>query len=146
MIKKFRGVYSFLSNFFPCRMEYEGVKYTTAEHAFQGAKFDDMETKLIISKLKLPAEAKKFGRMAGPPRKDWGSLRVDVMREILKIKFSQPGFKAQLLKTGDQELEEGNEWGDKFWGVCDGEGSNYLGKLLMEIRKELGDAENSDKQ
>lgn len=32
---------------------------------------------------------------------------------------------------------EGNTWGDKFWGVCDGEGENHLGKLLMEVRAEL---------
>jgi len=45
----------------------------------------------------------------------------------------------RLLATGDQELIEGNTWGDRFWGVCDGEGQNQLGRLLMELRNELRD-------
>lgn len=39
--------------------------------------------------------------------------------------------------TGDVELVEGNWWGDRFWGVCDGVGENRLGRCLMEVRKEL---------
>lgn len=31
---------------------------------------------------------------------------------------------------------EGNTWGDKVWGVCDGIGENNLGKTLMRIRSE----------
>jgi len=39
-----------------------------------------------------------------------------------------------LLQTGDEELIEGNKWGDRFWGVCKGKGKNNLGKILMKIR------------
>jgi predicted NAD-dependent protein-ADP-ribosyltransferase YbiA (DUF1768 family) len=46
-----------------------------------------------------------------------------------------------LLETGDAELIEGNDWGDTFWGVCGGKGNNFLGKLLMEVRKELRSAQ-----
>ena len=28
-------------------------------------------------------------------------------------------------------------WGDRFWGVCSGRGQNMLGRILMEIRKDL---------
>jgi predicted NAD-dependent protein-ADP-ribosyltransferase YbiA (DUF1768 family) len=42
-----------------------------------------------------------------------------------------------LIDTGDQELIEGNWWGDVIWGVCNGKGENHLGKILMEVRKEL---------
>ena len=41
------------------------------------------------------------------------------------------------MQTEDAELVEDNWWGDKFWGVCNGEGENHLGKLLMKIRDEL---------
>jgi len=34
-------------------------------------------------------------------------------------------------------LIEGNTWGDTYWGVCRGRGSNNLGKLLMKIREVL---------
>jgi predicted NAD-dependent protein-ADP-ribosyltransferase YbiA (DUF1768 family) len=60
------------------------------------------------------------------------------MREILIAKFSQnEDIKGKLLATGDTELIEGNTWGDTFWGVCRGEGTNWLGKLLMEVRTEI---------
>lgn len=138
MIKEFRGPYRFLSNFFPCTMEYKGEVYRSSEHAFQSAKFDDPELKKIIRTQEKPSEAKRIARvMDKEKRKDWGSIRVDVMREVLKIKFAKQGFRDQLLATGDQELQECNTWGDKFWGICDGEGSNWLGKLLMEIREDI---------
>ena len=44
-----------------------------------------------------------------------------------------------LIDTGDQELIEGNWWGDRFWGVDlkTNQGQNHLGMLLMKIRSEL---------
>ena len=59
------------------------------------------------------------------------------MRHLLFKKFSQYEFFELLMLTGDAELIEGNNWGDTFWGVCNGRGENMLGKLLMEIRDYL---------
>ena len=45
-----------------------------------------------------------------------------------------------LLATGSAELQEGNDWGDVYWGVCpplSGRGQNYLGRILMKVRAEL---------
>ena len=60
------------------------------------------------------------------------------MLRFLRDKF-KPGSElaGKLLNTGDAELVEGNHWGDRYWGVCDGEGQNKLGKLLMQVRGEL---------
>ena len=44
---------------------------------------------------------------------------------------------AKLLATGDAQLEEGNTWGDRIWGVYQGQGDNRLGKILMKVREEL---------
>lgn len=41
------------------------------------------------------------------------------------------------MTTGNAELIEGNTWNDTFWGVCNGEGENNLGKLLMKVRTNL---------
>lgn len=57
------------------------------------------------------------------------------MRELLKQKFAKEPFRTWLLNTGNEQLVEGNTWGDTFWGVCNGKGKNYLGALLMEIRE-----------
>jgi len=34
-------------------------------------------------------------------------------------------------------LVEGNSWNDVWWGVCEGEGENHLGRILMDIRAEI---------
>jgi predicted NAD-dependent protein-ADP-ribosyltransferase YbiA (DUF1768 family) len=39
--------------------------------------------------------------------------------------------------TKEKLLIEGNYWKDTFWGICDGIGKNYLGKILMEVREEF---------
>jgi predicted NAD-dependent protein-ADP-ribosyltransferase YbiA (DUF1768 family) len=53
----------------------------------------------------------------------------------LQHKFAQnPELYNQLKDTGTEEIVEGNWWYDKYWGVCNGEGENHLGKLLMWIR------------
>jgi predicted NAD-dependent protein-ADP-ribosyltransferase YbiA (DUF1768 family) len=59
------------------------------------------------------------------------------METLLRQKFAHPELRAKLKETNDAELVEGNWWGDRFWGVCRGEGENHLGKLLMKIRAEL---------
>jgi predicted NAD-dependent protein-ADP-ribosyltransferase YbiA (DUF1768 family) len=60
------------------------------------------------------------------------------MRELLREKFWQEPERSVLLATGDVELIEGNWWGDQFWGQCPvGKGENWLGRLLMELRRDL---------
>lgn len=55
------------------------------------------------------------------------------MREVLKIKFSDPVLMTKLTNVKG-EIVEDNYWGDTFWGRCNGSGQNNLGKILMEIR------------
>jgi len=60
------------------------------------------------------------------------------METLLREKFSKdPELRAKLLNTGTSKLVEGNTWGDRFWGVCRGQGENNLGRLLMKVREEL---------
>ena len=60
------------------------------------------------------------------------------MRGLVRQKFTNHSHLTEmLLLTAPHELEETNHWGDVFWGVCDGEGENWLGKILMEVRSEL---------
>ena len=48
-----------------------------------------------------------------------------------------------LIQTGDSVLIEGNTWGDRVWGVCNGVGENRLGRILMKIRSELNQGEKT---
>ena len=137
-IDSFDGMYSFLSNFFPCEIKYEGITYPTSEHAFQAAKTHDPNERMKIANVDSPGRAKKLGRKL-KLRRDWGSVRIGIMAAILRIKFENADLRKRLLNTDDAELIEGNNWHDTFWGVCDGVGENNLGKLLMKIREETQD-------
>jgi ribA/ribD-fused uncharacterized protein len=141
MISEFTGKYAFLSNFHPCEMEYEGIKYPSTEHAYQAAKTIDPEIKEYIAELPTPGATKKFARKLAI-REDWDQVKFDIMDEILTIKFLKEPFRTMLLETGDEELVEGNYWHDITWGRChckkhNGIGKNALGEALMKIRTNL---------
>src|SRR5690606_2896565 len=109
----------------------------TVEHGFQAAKTLDKGQQDHVLSCPTPAGAKRAVRRV-TLRKDWNSVRLRVMLTLVRAKFTQnPDLAAKLLATGDAALIEGNTWGDRFWGVCDGHGDNHLGKILMQVRHEL---------
>lgn len=142
VIKKFRGDNYFLSNFFPAKVIYESRTYPTSEHAYQAMKTWKESMKEVISKLDTPGEAKSIGRRL-EVRSDWKAVKIKIMEEIVMAKFVQnPDLKKMLIATGDEELVEGNDWHDDFWGVdmATGKGENHLGKVLMKTREQLKNA------
>jgi len=139
MIEQFSGKYAFLSNFYSCPVTYEDVEYPSAEHAYQAAKTLSKIERSFIRKLQTAAKAKKAGRKV-KLRADWDHLKIQVMEEILRNKFTRHTYlQNALLKTEDEILQEGNTWGDHFWGVDlkTKFGENHLGEILMKIRDEL---------
>ena len=114
----------------------DGIEYPSVEHAYQAAKTVDRRERAAIAKCATAGEAKKLGQKCAI-RPDWDAVKIEIMRGLLKKKFSYRRLKKALLDTGEAYLEEGNNWGDSFWGVCNDIGENHLGKLLMEIRDEL---------
>jgi len=144
MIDRFTGKYGFLSNFWPCTIVYQGFIFPSTENAYQAAKSSsngEFGPGWVPRKIFLTcsaALAKKEGRRF-TVREDWNtkSVKIDVMWAVCSDKFYQEEFKRLLLATGNQELVEGNTWNDQFWGVCRGEGKNWLGRILMDIRHQL---------
>jgi ribA/ribD-fused uncharacterized protein len=135
----FQGDYRWLSNFWPAAVVLPGDSqgYPTVEHAFQAAKTGDPGARRQIRGAAHPGRAKALGRALGRRRPDWEVVRVGIMRELLRQKFGVEPLRSRLLATGSAYLEEGNTWGDTFWGRCNGVGRNELGQLLMSIRAEL---------
>lgn len=136
LINSFRDEFFFLSNFFPVIIWNAGIRYPSAEHAYQAAKTLDMGMRRKIAAIPRPGQAKRAGRNV-VLREDWDTVKLDVMRRILEMKFSVPSLRAKLLATGDARLVEGNTWGDRFWGEYAGRGANHLGRLLMETREKI---------
>lgn len=135
-IDSFENEFAFLSNFYPCHINYEGIDYPSVEHAFQAAKTLDIEHRIAISEAPTPGKAKRMGRALNL-RADWEQIKNSVMEELVRRKFQDRSLAIQLWSTGEKELIEGNWWNDTYWGVCNGIGSNHLGKILMKIRAEL---------
>ena len=136
-IDSFSDEFHFLSNFHKAPIMYKGIAYPTSEHAYQAAKCLSDNSRLNISIMKTPGETKKYGRTVSL-RPDWQEVKVGIMEEIVLAKFWQnPGLRMKLLLTEDIFLEEGNTWGDTFWGTCGGVGENHLGKILMKVRERL---------
>ena len=137
VIDSFDKEYSFLSNFYEAPVEWEGIIYPSNEHAFQAAKVINPVKRMEIAAAATPGQAKRMGRSVNL-RHDWEQVKYNVMLEIVLAKFHQHSDLAEaLLDTGDAELIEGNWWNDTTWGVCNGIGSNWLGKILMSVRAQL---------
>jgi ribA/ribD-fused uncharacterized protein len=154
-IQSFTGRWRFLSNFYPSKIKYRGIEYPTVEHFYVSQKIKDdqfinskniplIDCQELISKIKTPSEVKNFGKQL-KLRKDWDLVKKSVMEWAVEEKFKDPDLRKMLIETGLEELIEGNNWHDIYWGVCscyncNGKGENNLGKILMKIRnKEGGD-------
>lgn len=146
VIDSFRGEYAFLSNFYEHPVEFEGIVYSTNEHAFQAAKTPGTIPRLQVARAKTPSEAKRIGRTL-PLRPHWDEyLRYEVMYQLVCKKF-RLSFADRLVDTGDAILIEGNTWGDTTWGCTkrstpsmagqNWQGHNLLGWMLMRVRNEL---------
>jgi hypothetical protein len=66
-------------------------------------------------------------------RPNWDRMKVDVMLDVVRSKFSRDAnLQQKLLSTKNQHIVEGHT-GDKFWGGK----ANHLGNILMRVREEL---------
>lgn len=139
-ILEFIGPTRWLSNFQGVFIEYRGEFYPSTEHAYQAAKTLRKNEEEWIRNAPTPGNAKKRGKYCNI-RSDWDNIKRDVMLELLRKKYNIEPFKSMLLATGESHLEEGNTWGDKYWGTVNRVGENWLGRLTMQVREELRNAD-----
>ena len=150
-ITYFEGKFEFMSNFFPSVVFLDGDSYPTVENAYQAAKTLNCQIRWRMQNMQ-PGGAKRLGNSL-QLRPDWESVKYEIMKDLVSQKFIQLPFKVKLLETGDSQLIEGNSWHDQIWGACNCGGSlgfckkkpttvasNWLGKILMEVRKVLQNA------
>lgn len=140
---KVREEYGCFSNFYPCKIEYDGIVYKNSEAAWQAQKTLNSLKRAEFASLS-GTQAKKGGRSI-TLREDWETVKYNLMVDILLTKFSQnEKIKHILLSTGNAMLvEDTTGWHDNTWGDCSCpkckniKGRNLLGKALMEVREEL---------
>ena len=152
-ILAFEGEHRWLSNFWEAPIEVSafGNRHIlgSTEHVFQMAKLDHSragksqlrELFAEVVAIETPGRSKRFGRRI--PQLDlesWDAARDKAMYRVLLAKFTQHAdLREKLLALEGYYLEEGNHWGDRYWGV-DGTVQNGLGQLLMEIRGTMNKA------
>lgn len=149
-ITEFSGRNRFLSNFYTPAPVYilVGLKWAKCpdvEHGYQASKTLDIVKRKQIIAAPTPAYAKSMGKHVKRVSY-WEEVKLVVMLELLRQKYSRAKFREKLLLTDDAKLIEGNWWHDNFWGVCScdnchrkiGDGAeNWLGRLTMRVRKDL---------
>jgi len=145
IIESLRGEYRWLSNFYPCTINYNGETFNSTEHAYQAYKTEDPLWREAIRISQTPAIAKQKG-MKAPLRPDWDGFKDSVMLDVLRLKFQNITLQDKLLETYPKYIIEGNVWHDNHFGVClledcdkcrDKKGKNVLGDLLMKVREEI---------
>lgn len=145
-ISSFQGDYRFLSNFYPAVVRLTGPdgssapEYPTVEHAYQASKTNDETWRLTIRTALSPGDAKRLGRQV-PLSPVFEAAKLDIMKGLLRQKFSHSLLRKRLIATGQAILIEGNTWHDNYWGQCSCSrcrgliGENHLGVLLMHERE-----------
>ena len=134
---KTREPYGEFSNFFIATIVIDGKDYKTSEHYYQSKKFEGSDWEEHIRNQPTARLAANEGRREDLPlRPDWDEVKEDVMYRVLQEKFKVERFKNLLLVTGDEEIVEHSPK-DRYWGQYNGEGLNRLGELLMKLRSEI---------
>lgn len=131
-----------LSNMTYVNIYFDGILYPSTENFYQAMKYKEQPIRRIISKM-TPQDAKKYSRenYMTNERMESASGRIRVMTYAQRQKYAIDEFQQKLLLTGNCHIEEGNWWNDKFWGtdIKTREGENHLGKIIMNLRKEIQD-------
>lgn len=136
-ITEFRGEFSWLSNFFPIKIEYDEIVYPSVENAYQAGKLINRKDREMFINI-TPGQAKKLWRNY-PTYNLTEEFRLNLMYQLLSIKFNQEPFKSLLIATDNCNIIEKNYWGDMFFGYClkTNQGKNHLGQMIMNIREKL---------
>lgn len=153
-ITEFRGEHRWLSNFWiiPGGITYRGMHAATTEHLYQASKCLRLEDAQWILASKDAGTAKRRGGQIAliddgiHLRPNWDAEKIQIMGQLTRLKYKEPGLRAQLLDLRGALIVEGNHWGDEFFGTCYGgkkcgkhtpRGQNWLGRILMVERARI---------
>ena len=152
-LRHFATQHSALSNMAPCKLKIDGVKYRSAEQAFQHAKAvfagDHTQAQKILD-TDDPYAAPALGKVINVPA--WNPRKEGVLKKILTQKYIQcKKSQKALLAAGTTTLVECTL--DPYWGwdieskqIANGiyKGRNITGTLMQEVRVEIRDRLNAE--
>lgn len=140
-----------LSNWFPSKFTIDGMEFNCGEQYMMYMKamtFKDLTTADEIMATDQPRKQKELGRQVKNYNNEtWAEVRYDIVKEGLRQKFLQNEKLLDFLKgLKGVIIVEASPY-DRIWGVGYAEdkalanikdwGENLLGKVLMDITKEI---------
>jgi len=127
----------------------DGFTYSSTEHIYQMLKSKNKDWHELIRNVENPHRLKAKARKHLKKdllfetekefifREDWDEVKIDIMKLVTYLKYTQNKELAKKLISFKGTIEERNDWNDVFWGTCKGIGENNLGKILMQMRDYL---------
>ena len=116
----------------------KGILYKLIGTSVKDTAVGKRRRKIIMKELDLDDLEVK------PNTKD--SEKKELMLKLLRKKYSKREYKDELLRTGNMILHEKPlRGGADNWTYKNGEGGDWLGKLLMKVREEIRGKEEKKK-
>ncbi|WP_330279128.1 NADAR family protein [Streptomyces sp. NBC_00569] len=127
-----------LRNDFPAQIVFAGESYASVLHGYWALSAADGSDRSRIRDAASGREAHDLGGQA-THRSDWPNVRLAVMAELLRAKFTQhPELAQVLVSTGDARISYTGLSDSPFWrDIPDARGRNWMGRLLELTRSEL---------
>lgn len=131
-----------LSNFYPCKLVYNGVNFHSSEQLyFYLCTTTKPDIQRLVMEQPNAISVKKLHLTADDRNHDWVQKRNQIMHTVLMVKYEQcKEYREFLMSTGEKDLLEYAYWWDLYWGASTTKNSNYyvginaLGRLHMEVR------------
>ena len=143
--------FSPFSNWYPCDIQSDDHALRSIEQVYKFRKTVYCGDKTYAVKLLHTTDHRRakelVSKISGLDTSNWERKISDVMMELVKIKFSHPVLKAELLKTGNLKLVEAGT--DRYYStglpftsrgmysLKKWTGLNKLGILLCDVRKHI---------
>ncbi|MDA0564568.1 NADAR family protein [Streptomonospora sp. S1-112] len=127
-----------LRNDYPAPIDVEGEVYPSVQHAYWALSTAQAADRTRVREAPSTREAQERGGRARR-RPDWPAVRLAVMADLLRAKFTQhPDLAEVLLSTGEAPISYTGFSDSPYWlDDPDGRGRNWMGRLLELVRAEL---------
>lgn len=144
-IGSFSGDLEFLSNMYKIPIYFNESKYDnfqpdfkvypSSENLYQALKCKYIKDRELFQNVD-PYKSKRIGRSI-EIRSDWDNVRLEAMKLAIDLKFKNIELAEKLIDLPDDKIIEFNNWGDRFFGICNGEGLDHLGKILRAKKQQI---------
>ena len=152
---RFYGYLSPMSNFYQCGISLKGLKFTSAEQAYQFARARQRGERALSRRIynqANPAVIKRISNVMKSSTEEQKQKDREIMEAVVFAKFDQNAeLEDKLLQTGTKTMIECNPY-DAFFSCglrmndprldqLDYPGKNILGTILEDVRSQLLDSE-----